>query len=206
MTPGPTIIRKCSDCGKLIAQHMIGSGNTFGARYWTDGKRDAPMFTDAPQLVKCHHCATLIWIAEQKKVGQIEQPWVDNGGFKDAQPYDAPSVRDYFTYLASGAYGKQKERYLRLQAWWAGNDMRRENNNASPLSDDEIANLRAFAKLLDEAVEDDRIMKAEVMRELGDFDEAMALLSRKYSRGLSSAVKIIKRLAEQKIPFVQELD
>jgi len=33
MLPGPTIIRKCSACGKLIEEHTISSGNTFGTCY-----------------------------------------------------------------------------------------------------------------------------------------------------------------------------
>jgi hypothetical protein len=72
MTPGPTIIRECSACGKHISQHTIGSGNTFGARFWTDGKRDAPMFPDQPWLVRCQHCGTLVWIDEQTQIGEID--------------------------------------------------------------------------------------------------------------------------------------
>ena len=52
MRPGPTIIKKCSVCSELIQQHTIRSGNTFyGAIFWTDGKREAPMFPDQPRLV-----------------------------------------------------------------------------------------------------------------------------------------------------------
>jgi len=54
MLPGPTIVRKCSTCGKLIAQPTLLSGNTFGARFWTDGKREAPMLPEQPWLVAAH--------------------------------------------------------------------------------------------------------------------------------------------------------
>jgi hypothetical protein len=41
MRPGPTIIKKCSDCSEFFQQHTIKSGNTFyGAILWTDGKRE----------------------------------------------------------------------------------------------------------------------------------------------------------------------
>ena len=43
MLPGPTIIRRCSACGNPIAQGTLASWNTFGARFWTDGKMEAPM-------------------------------------------------------------------------------------------------------------------------------------------------------------------
>ena len=95
MTPGPTIIRKCSACVKHITQDTIGSGNTFGARFWTDGKRDAPMLPDQPWLIRCPHCATLIWIDEQEQVGEIE-PWGEKGqaagNFKDARPASEPNI------------------------------------------------------------------------------------------------------------------
>ncbi|MBN1464158.1 hypothetical protein JXA02_00250 [candidate division KSB1 bacterium] len=38
MILGTVIIRKCSACGELIVEDSIGSGNTFGARFWTDGR------------------------------------------------------------------------------------------------------------------------------------------------------------------------
>lgn len=58
--------------------------------------------------------------------------------------------------------------------------------------------------MLNESDEDDRLMKAEIMRELGNYDEAMKLLSKPFNRKLSYAAKIIKKLVEQKNPFVQE--
>jgi hypothetical protein len=52
---GTTIIKKCLECSGLIKEYTIMSGNTFGAIFWTDGKRDAPMLPDLPWLVKCPH-------------------------------------------------------------------------------------------------------------------------------------------------------
>lgn len=206
MMPGSTVIRRCSVCAKLIAQETIASGNTFGARFWTDGKRDAPMLPDQPWLVKCRHCRALVWIDEQEKVGEVE-PW-DSGDatFGDARPYITPSVRDYFAILEEGVSDNKKVTYLRRRAWWAGNDARRQGGDATPLSDVETANLHAFAALLDESDENDRIMKAEVMRELGEYEDATALLSKPFSDGLAQAVAIIKGLTAQRISFVREME
>lgn len=209
MLPGKSIILKCSACKKLIEQETISSGNTFGARYWTDGKEDTPMLPDAPQFVKCGHCATLIWIDEQLKVGEIEQPWLNNGYFKGSCRYKIPSAQDYFSALAVGNFfDKHRELYLRLQAWWTGNDIRRQKKNPPPLSKDEIANLRAFVKMIKrkESHEEVRIMKAEIMRELGNYKEAMKLLSKPFSKELAYTAKKIKELALLKNPFVQEID
>lgn len=71
MMPGPTAIRRCSACSKLIAERTIMSGNTFGARRWTDGKLNAPMLPEQPWLVKCPHCFALVWIDEQEEVSSV---------------------------------------------------------------------------------------------------------------------------------------
>ena len=74
MIPGSSNILKCSDCTGLIEEPTMASGNTFGARYWTDGWRDAPMMQEGPWLAKCPHCQTPLWLDALEKVGERE-PW-----------------------------------------------------------------------------------------------------------------------------------
>ena len=42
MIPGPDQIVACPKCNGLAKYRTLLSGNTFGARVWTDGKQDAP--------------------------------------------------------------------------------------------------------------------------------------------------------------------
>lgn len=205
MRPGPIIIRRCSVCTKFIEQDTIDSGNTCDARFWTDGKLDAPMMPDQPWLVKCLHCGALVWINEQEEVGEIGPLGLDKGPFTDALPYETPSADDYFSFLQKGMPEGEKERYIRLRAWWAGNDSRREGGNPTPLSNEEVANLYAFSVLLDDSDENDRILKAEIMRELNQFDDALALLSAPFYEQLNYAAAIIRNLSVQMIPFVREI-
>jgi hypothetical protein len=209
MTPGPTIVLKCSACGDQIAQPTIGSGNTFGARFWTDGKREAPMLPDDLWLVTCPHCGALVWIDELEQVGEME-PWEagdeNPAQFPDARSYETPTMRDYLTTLEMGVSGTEKEYYLRLRAWWAGNDQRRYGMEAAPMSSVETDNLRAYALLLDGTEENDRLMKAEAMRELGLFEEAKALLTEPFSDEVSHAVAMIRELTEKRITAVREMD
>ena len=209
MTPGPTIIRECFTCGKLIAQQTINSGNNFGARFWTDGKSDAPMLPDQQWLVKCQHCGTLVWIDEQMKVGKID-PWgsePDNGKkFPYARPASTPTLQEYADFLEGGVSDKQKERYVRLRAWWAGNDTRRVSEESAHLNSFETGNLRTFVTLLNEAEDDDRLMKAEALRELGEFGSAEKLLSTDFEDGLLRAVSIIRRLNQKKVTAVAKME
>lgn len=205
MIPGPTIIRKCSACLKSIRQHTIISGNTFGAIFWTDGKREAPMLPDQPWLVMCPHCHVPLWIDELEELGQTE-PWGDeHGKFKDAREYEEPSLDDYFVLIENGIGDPQKERYARLRAWWAGNDERRTNAGTIPMSPREIANLTTFTHTLDESDPNDLVMKAEAMRELGRFDDALSLLAKSVDENIAGAVEIIKGLSEKRDPYVREL-
>lgn len=207
MTPGSIIIRRCSSCGILIQQFTLGSGNTFGATFWTDGKCEAPMLPDEPSLVKCRHCSTLVWIDELETVGEIDYDTDKGEKFKKAVGYDTPSADEYQKVLLSGISDRKKERYIRLRYWWAKNDGRRKTKKMIPLSADEIANLEAFALLLDENDDDDRLMKAEIFREIEKFEDGMSLLSKKsFGDGMTQAVEIIKGLIEKRNSSLTEMN
>jgi hypothetical protein len=204
MTPGPTIILKCPDCSKSIEQSTIGSGNTFGATFWTDGKREVPMLPDQPWLIKCPHCKALLWIDELEEIARIE-PWDRLAKFKDAIAYEPPSMDDYIGHLEKGVGSPDKEHYVRLRLWWDGNDARRACDKEIPFSSQEESNLIAFAEMLDEEDPNALVMKAEVMRELGRFDDARALLARSADENLSQAVKIIENLVAKDDRYVREM-
>lgn len=210
MTPGPTIIRKCSTCAKLIEQPTIASGSTdCGDRVWSDGKVDTPLLPDQPWMVKCGHCESILWIDEQEQVGEVGESRndVDTGAeiFADASPYVIPSIQDYIAFLLPGVSNMQKELYIRQRVWWAGNDVRRQSDNAAPITEVERANLAAIIQLLDVANENDRIMMAEIMRELGRFAEAADLLKPAVDKKHQQGVAIIKGLITQKNARVAEM-
>ena len=208
MIPGPTLIRECSSCGKHIAQHTLKSGNTCGATFWTDGKRDAPMLPDYPLFGKCPYCGALLWIKEQTQAGELGGRITGNFDaqqFADAQPALFPTLEDYAEFLKAGIHDKRKERYVRMRAWWTGNDPRREESREMPLDSFEVENLRAFITLLDETDDGDRLMKAEALRELGEFAAAEKLLATKFAKEMTEAVSFIRNLNQKKITIVQEM-
>jgi len=167
------------------------------------------MLPDQPWLVKCQHCGTLVWIDEQRQVGETYQPQSlknrDADKFADARPASTPTLQDYAGFLKAGVSDKQKERYVRLRIWWAGNDPRRESGQSTPLDSFETENLRAFVMLLDEAEINDRIMKAEALRELGEFTNAQKLLATEIDDELIQVVSIIRNLNQMGITTVAEM-
>jgi len=223
MRPGPEIIRKCSSCTMPMAQATIRSGNTFGATLWTDGKMEAPMLPDLPWFVKCPHCHSLLWIDEQVELGETELGCMlisekeklstkrhsKKTVLGDIEPgipqCIAPSAEELFAFLDTNISDVKKERYLRIRAWWAGNDVRRKSRKKHHLSEKEAKNIQALVALLIESDKNDRIMKAEIMRELGRFDDAISILAMLPDKESIEAVTIIKKLALKKDPFVSKI-
>ena len=66
------------------------------------------------------------------------------------------------------------------------------------LSARERENLDALSQLLDKNEPEERVMKAEIMREMGRFDEAVSLLSGSIDQGLALAAGVIRNLALKK--------
>lgn len=150
MLPGPTLVKPCPHCSQLIIQDTLSSGNTFGAVLWTDGKNEAPMLPDQLRLVLCPHCHETLWIDEIEPVREVRagREEEDLAG-ESAAWSEVPTADDYFNLLAQGLTADEKERYVRIRAWWAGNDSRRDKADDIPMSSRERANLEALAGLLD---------------------------------------------------------
>ncbi len=69
-------------------------------------------------------------------------------------------------------------------AWWAANDARREGGHVMPITEIETENLRSPLPLLNEEKDNDRMVKAEALRELGMFEAAEVLLAKRFEEGL----------------------
>ena len=174
MLPGPTLIVKAPGCHSPVKVSTLASGNTFGAVFWTDGKCDAPMLPDHSRLRKHPTEGILFWADECEEIGTI--PF--DGDRQQAErwkdvPYDEePTEQDLFSALESGiADTDDKIRYLRIRLWWTGNDPIRESETGT-LTEQHLDNLSRLAMLLAENDPEQRLMKAEVFRELGHFEIA----------------------------------
>jgi len=204
--PGPDIIRESPICKSHIVQKTSASGNTFGARFWTDGKMIAPMLPDRPWLVKCPQCGALFWIDEAKEIGK-QNPWDKHKVWPKAQKVNLPNEMEILNLIASAKLSLKKELYARRQAWWLANDTVRMN--AKPTFKFTAAqedNLNALAKLLDENEPNQRIMKAEIFREIGKFLDCIKLLNKPFNKNHHTEVAaLIKKLAAQKLKIVHEI-
>lgn len=211
MTPGPTIVRECPHCHTALSEFTIGSGNSFGARCWTDLKVYAPMMPDFPWLVKCPKCKRSFWIDEAKELG--ESGW---GGESKTwrstwskAPVPSPALpADFLKLLAGSKLPREKELYARRQIWWTANDPARAKTNiVIQFTPEQEKSLQALACLLDEKDPNERIQKAEIFRELGRFTDCTALLLTKpfKTEDQAKTATFIYKLAVQKTKVVREI-
>jgi len=202
MKLGPNQIIACPHCGALAHYRALVSGNTLGAVVWTDGRQYAQMMVEPPPVVTCHACATCYWLADAKEIGVVARdfPWKVQvpEEWRNAAEVKEPSADEYLDAIEAGlAKGVGKEKALRLLAWWRANDSVREWR--FPIKDIPAAspdgfrrNLLRLVDLLTDDNDNDRLMRAEVLRELGDFAAAKQAL-RKVSAELGWVVEQIRR-------------
>jgi hypothetical protein len=213
MTPGPTHILLCPHCEARHLLPTLNSGNTFGATFWTDGHRDAPMLPQQPPLTRCHGCDHFFWVRDARKEGELS-PWARAEERKAAE--GAQKVRwlresEYPEALAAGlANTPERERTARTLAWWAANDARRNHTSPAPRAQEDAArfhdNLERLLALLDtKDGPSDRLMRAEVLRELGRFEEALALLGEELPRNYEHARDVIRAACEARDANVRRL-
>ena len=211
MIPGPDRVIACPSCGALAKHGTLVSGNTFGARLFTDGKQVAPMLPQPPAVVRCHRCRRFYWLEAAEGRGVLEAYSPSPGPDADAIPeVEEPTEDEYYQALEEGlAASPEEERTLRLLAMWRRNDAFREEQQlvlvdvTSP--PEWRGNLEALNVLVDEESDDDRLLKAEVLRELGEFAAAAEILRRVESPQYVDVVRQMLSLCESGDTHVREL-
>lgn len=218
MLPGPTIIRECPHCKSPFKEWTMASGNTLGAQWWTDGKMEASMLPNRNSLVACPVCVKPVWIDEAKELARLKpvgyyaverEEVPEESLYKDMEDQleysDSPTAEVYKLALNQPDLDADKKRYIRFRLWWLWNDARRETGVASALSDQEIENLEKLIPMLDISKQNGLLAKAEVFRELGRFDECIALIDSPEARTENGYAGNILYWAEQRDPYVREI-
>lgn len=201
MILGPDYIYKCPTCGKLLRHRSFASGNTFRARLFSDGKNSAPMLPNFPFFVKCKNCNSFFKFSELKEVGVAE--FNHRTGYdaikwesifwemkyfaidREKIPYSEPlDTSDLYEALEKFP---QYELGFRQQIWWSYNNYLRDFlEYDQPIRETHIQfmernelfeeNCFALLKLLDVNNENQKIMMAELYRNVGQFEKCMELI------------------------------
>jgi hypothetical protein len=140
-----------------------------------------------------------------EKDPEVDPAWI-------AAPYvEEPTEEEYYEALESGlAVEPEQQRALRVLAWWRRNDAYRDVSHMHPGTTVTLTaacrrNLEALVDLLDAENESDAIMKAELLRELGEFESASHMLDHVTSANYTAIVRQIRSLCETNDMCVREL-
>lgn len=189
MKPGPTLVRACPSCGAHHRQVTLASGNTFGATFWSDGYLDAPMWHEPEKLSRCLDCGDFFWVDDAEVLGQLDDSSFQKEDLK-VLPAESVSPDRGLPNLGPEALLEaieeglpstaDEEYYLRRLVWWKANHMVREavkaglsTSGMSQHSQGVTSNLLKLLAFFDGTEADERLARAELLRELGRFAEAI---------------------------------
>ena len=104
----------------------------------------------------------------------------------------------------------QRVREARLFAWWRGNDRLRGqqpsgSDDKPQLISQRLDNMRQLIALTDTAEPSDQLMRAEVLRQLGEFDQAVAILSQSFPPEYDTALSRLLDFCAQRNSVLQKL-
>ncbi|WP_439882173.1 hypothetical protein ACSX1A_03210 [Pontibacter sp. MBLB2868] len=191
-----------------MKKQQLYSGNTFGAVFYTDGKMEAPMLPEYPQITKCPACKELFWIDEAEEIGEyFPSPLLP--GEREIPTVRFLSITDYYRALKKGlSRNNEDELFLRKHLWWKFNDRVRKGKSLlnSPREENIWkTNLVILEGILDNKDAEQRIMKAEALRHLGFFLLASTKLEFVRDSQYKSVVDVIKRACEEEKTEVLEI-
>ena len=181
MLPGPDIIYECPTCKSHISRGSIMSGNTFGATFYSDGSRYAPMLPEFPQITKCTKCNTIFWIEDAQQVGKRAWGMFNREDYPTAVKAGFLNIDEYFEALENGLWrSKDDEFYIRQRILWKFNN---RVKSGQPLFNDEQEkklwrdNINLLLLLIDYENTNQKILAAELNRNLGNFENCLDILN-----------------------------
>ena len=204
MLPGNTYVRECPHCSGKFTQPTMASGNTFGAKFWPDGKIDAPMMPEYPSYVGCPHCPASFWLEDTKEVGSIswgEEIEITDLVSKSVQQknhvkYKNPSEELYIRGLREANLSPEKEIYLRSKLMQLYNDVNRDQKVQPPPIDSQIENWNRLLEILDSKETHEKLLKVEIYREMGNFEEAKKAFTGEFDEEYMDTMDMLDKLIE----------
>ena len=152
------------------------SRNTIGARQWSDGKITAPMYPEFPELVLCKRCDNFFWVRQAFLGGPFSDHEAETKQER-IEYLEFPTFHQYFKALDT----INNEKYIRTRIWYSFNDYFRKGKEDQITQDMMELNNENLEKLLDlvrESYDDDFVIKAEILRNLGRFEESRKMLEK----------------------------
>ncbi len=178
MIPGPDIILACPNCNALAKLPTFDAIDPTGALSWTDGYQELPGVPRQPNIIRCHACSKVYWLAVAAQLGFLMPGEFGEGeraGWNGLPAVISTDEAGYLEALREGlAAFPEQELELRVFAWWRGNDKHRNSKEPGryPTSAESIANAERLIELTEHGDHELVLFRAEALRQLGRFKEA----------------------------------
>lgn len=216
-------LKKCTNCENEFLSNSLLSSNTRGAVIYTDGYISGPMYSEVIQILKCPKCQSYLWkniLPTLKHISESE--FFQNRG-DDYLGNILNNQIDYKYLLANPIWSNaEQEKYIRTRAWWSFNDKYRIEKFGTPdllweqyckdkglldsteflITTEQESNLKRILELLDFQKENERLMMAEIHRELGNFNQCTSLLDFDFSEHCKNYAGAISKLNNDKVSKV----
>ncbi len=194
------IYKTCPQCGAPVRLLPVPSPDAVRGTLWSDGYLQNPDLPELPILGKCRACGAMGHLAELPEMAEPPPP--------------APGIDHTFAPLTLDDYAALLENlrdislqfhaYLRIRFWQLNNHRRRSDNDPPPLSEVERDNLIELLNLLGDA-DADRLITAEILRQLQEFDAAESVLARSFGDQVSPIAQRLRELVRDRRAELVEL-
>lgn len=208
MITGPANVLSCPFCSGKKELMSIASGNTFRGTAWSDTRSEYPMLPQVSPIQRCPHCKKYYFF-EQAKKEYSKDPESEMRSFMELGNLSFLELKDAIRQMESQPLTKTQRWILNHQFFMAYNDaFRRHPEKVAfpPSEEDEVLFKNVINDLLDgiEPSADYELFHAELLREIGRFEEAKEVLSRHKSEGDKWVVDAMAKHINQRdtMPFL----
>jgi hypothetical protein len=169
-------------CQNLLKNRSLMSGNTIGAKFFSDGKQIAPMLPEFPNVTKCKKCNAIFWLRKLEEIGTYEWGENANPDWLKADEAEFLTIEEYFKALDLEVPQNEDEEYfIRQRIWWGFNDRIRNGKEIFDNEDDEYlyrGNCFALIYMLEPEIDNQelRMFMAELYRNVGNFEKCISLI------------------------------
>lgn len=188
MTPDNCKLAVCPHCGGKKGIMQLASGNTIGAVLWSDAKQVAPMLPQVSPVQKCPMCGHYYLL--------------NNVQFEEGDTYSFEEGWLSFDEAVEAFHELNNQENLELLTIiiaWAFNDMLRADSEPSQ-EQYETFKIIVSNNLKQSIFMEDALLRAELHREIEEFDECLSVLSKyRPENDFIASIKkgIIKRAKNQ---------
>lgn len=190
MIPGNSQILTCPYCGEEKEVMSIVSGNTFGARLWSDNKQIAPMLPEISYVQKCPECGKYYITSRLKNTRYSE-----DGTSFELGNLTFPEMKEAFVQLSKESFlNKKEESQVRMMLHHAYNDYYYRDGRENEIDDkDQILFHENGLWLIEHHITDD-VLKAEFYREMGEMEQSRltldtAVINNDFVRGIADTIR-----------------